>query len=78
MKNEIVCEGNNFLGYFLAVFLGFHDPHMILVILTVFLASRGAAEEKNCLRSKQSISETSQKGEDGDYFEKELKGTIHF
>ena len=49
----MISEGNDFIWYFHVVSRGFWDPHVIVVILTVFLASRGETEEK--LFAKQTI-----------------------
>ena len=72
MKNEIVLEENNSLDNFGEDPSGISESLVILVILTVFLGSRGAAEE-NYSPSKQFISETTQKVKMKDCFETEFR-----
>ncbi len=66
-----------FSGNFLADFYKIPDFDMILVILTVFLGSRGVVEEK--LFCKQTIHfRDLAKGEDENCFEKGFRETIIF
>ncbi len=78
MKNEIVFEENNFLDNFGMDFSGFSEFPFILVTLTIFLGSRGAAKEKDCFPSKQFIPGTTQKVKMKNCFGKELRENIIF